>query len=73
VPEPLDYKFSDIVNNCLVDVWQRTQEAIADYEDEIYDDEPVISDMPQGMIVQYIPNGLIIFFGKEEDFNNGEW
>jgi len=72
VPRPLDYEFSDIVNNCLVDVWQRTQEAIADYEDEIYADEPIISDMPQGMIVQYIPNGLIIFFGKQEDFN-GEW
>ena len=72
MPRPLDYEFSDIVNNCLVDVWQRTQEAIADYEDEIYDDEPVISDMPQGMVVQYIPNGLIIFFGKEGDFNV-EW
>ena len=72
MPRPLDYEFSDIVNNCLVDVWQRTQEAIADYEDEIYDDDPVISDMPQGMVVQYIPNGLIIFFGKEGDLN-GEW
>lgn len=71
--EDTNYKFSDIVNNCLVDVWQRTQEAIADYEDEIYEEQPVVSDMPQGMIVQYIPNGLIIFFGKEEDYDNGEW
>jgi len=71
--EDTNYQFSDIVNNCLVDVWQRTQEAIADYEDEIYDEQPVVSDMPQGMIVQYIPNGLIIFFGKEEDYDNGEW
>ena len=73
MPRPLDYEFSDIVNNCLVDVWQRTQEAISDYEDEVYDDQPIVSDMPQGMIVQYIPNGLIIFFGKEEDYDNGEW
>ena len=71
--EETNYKFSDIVNNCLVDVWQRTQEAISDYEDEDYDDQPIVSDMPQGMIVQYIPNGLIIFFGKEEDYDNGEW
>ena len=71
--EETNYKFSDIVNNCLVDVWQRTQEAISDYEDEVYDDQPIVSDMPQGMIVQYIPNGLIIFFGKEEDYDNGEW
>ena len=71
--EETNYKFSDIVNNCLVDVWQRTQEAISDYEDEVYNDQPIVSDMPQGMIVQYIPNGLIIFFGKEEDYDNGEW
>ena len=72
MPRPLDYEFSDIVNNCLVDVWQKTQEAIADFEDEIYEDEPIISELPQGMIVQYIPNGLLIWFGKQEDFN-GEW
>ena len=71
--EETNYKFSDIVNNCLVDVWQRTQESISDYEDEVYYDQPIVSDMPQGMIVQYIPNGLIIFFGKEEDYDNGEW
>jgi len=72
VPRPLDYEFSDIVNNCLVTVWQRTEEAIADYENEVYEEEPMITDMPQGMIVQYIPNGLFIWFGKQEDMN-GEW
>ena len=56
-----NYKFSEIVNNCLVDVWQKTEEAIADHEDEMYAEEPVITDMPQGMIVQYIPNGLLIW------------
>tara|TARA_R100001509_G_scaffold149961_1_gene108591 strand:+ start:614 stop:850 length:237 start_codon:yes stop_codon:yes gene_type:complete len=70
--ELLNYKFSDIVNNCLVDVWQRTEEAIADHEDELYIEEPELSPMPQGMIVQYIPNGLIIFFGQQGDLD-GEW
>ena len=48
-------------------MWQKTEEAIADYEDEMYAQEPIITDMPQGMVVQYIPNGLLIF-GKQEDF-----
>lgn len=74
---PLDheftnYKFADIVNNCLVDVWQKTEETIADHDDEIFADEPVITDMPTGMIVQYIPNGLLIWFGRQEDID-GEW
>ena len=74
---PLDheftnYQFVDIVNNCLVDVWQKTEETIANHDDEIFEDEPVITDMPTGMIVQYIPNGLLIWFGRQEDID-GEW
>ena len=72
MPAPIDNTFIDIVHNQLFDVWQKTTEAIADYEDEMYVEEPVITDMPQGMIVQYIPNGLFIWFGKQEDMN-GEW
>lgn len=72
MPAPIDNTFIDIVHNQLFDVWQRTTEDIADYENEIYEDEPIVTDMPQGMIVQYIPNGLLIWFGKQEDMN-GEW
>jgi len=61
--------FGDIVENCLIDVWQRTQLEIMDHEDKLFEEEPQISDMPQGMIVQYIPQGLIIFFGKQEDID----
>ena len=35
-------------------------------------EEPELSNMPQGMVVQYIPNGLIIFFGQQGEIN-GEW
>jgi len=49
--------FGDIVENCLIDVWQRTQLEIMDHEDKLFEEEPQISDMPQGMIVQYIPQG----------------
>ncbi len=61
--------FGDIVENCLIDVWQRTQLEIMDHEEKLFEEEPQISDMPQGMIVQYIPQGLIIFFGKQEDID----
>ena len=64
--------FGDIVNNCLIDVWQKTELEISDHEEELFVEEPQISDMPQGMIVQYIPQGLIIFFGKQEDLD-GNW
>ena len=64
--------FHEIVNNCLIDVWQKTELEISDHEDELFAEEPQISDMPQGMIVQYIPQGLIIFFGKQEDLD-GNW
>jgi len=64
--------FGEIVNNCLIDVWQKTELEISDHEEELFKDEPQISDMPQGMIVQYIPQGLIIFFGKQEDLD-GNW
>lgn len=57
----LHEQFSEIVNNTLVDVWQKTELEISDYEENI--EEQVITDMPQGMVVQYIPNGLIIMFG----------
>lgn len=67
-----NFRFSDIVENCLIDVWQRTEDQLADYEDEIYSEEPSIFNMPQGMFVQYIPNGIIILFGQQGDFN-GEW
>ena len=69
--EEVNTIFGEIVNNCLVDVWQKTELEISDYEEELFD-EPTISDMPQGMIVQYIPQGLIIFFGKQEDLD-GNW
>lgn len=64
--------FGEIVNSCLIDVWQKTELEISDHEEELFKDEPQISDMPQGMIVQYIPQGLIIFFGKQEDLD-GNW
>ena len=64
--------FGEIVSNCLIDVWQKTELKISDHEDELFAEEPQISDMPQGMIVQYIPQGLIIFFGKQEDLD-GNW
>ena len=63
-----NYRFSEIVNNTLVDVWQRTELEIADHEEDF--GEPTISPMPQGMVVQYIPNGLIIMFGPV--LNEGE-
>jgi len=62
----LHEQFSEIVNNTLVDVWQKTELEISDYEEFLEEqniNEPVITDMPQGMVVQYIPNGLIIMFG----------
>tara|TARA_R100000781_G_scaffold87029_4_gene53553 strand:- start:880 stop:1122 length:243 start_codon:yes stop_codon:yes gene_type:complete len=61
----LHEQFSEIVNNTLVDVWQKTELEISNYEEflEEQNDESVITDMPQGMVVQYIPNGLIIMFG----------
>lgn len=67
--EDTNIVFGDIVENCLIDVWQRTQLEIMDHEDKLFEEEPQISDMPQGMIVQYIPQGLIIFFGKQEDID----
>lgn len=67
--EDTNMVFGDIVENCLIDVWQRTQLQIMDHEDKLFEEEPQISDMPQGMIVQYIPQGLIIFFGKQEDID----
>lgn len=67
--EDTNMVFGDIVENCLIDVWQRTQLEIMDHEDKLFEEEPQISDMPQGMIVQYIPQGLIIFFGKQEDID----
>ena len=67
--EDTNMVFGDIVENCLIDVWQRTQLEIMDHEDKLFEQEPQISDMPQGMIVQYIPQGLIIFFGKQEDID----
>lgn len=70
--EDTNMVFGDIVENCLIDVWQRTQLEIMDHEDKLFEEEPQISDMPQGMIVQYIPQGLIIFFGKQEDLD-GNW
>jgi len=78
VPNPYErditnMQFADICENSLIDVWQRSSEQILDYENEIYTDEAVASFMPQGMVVQYIPNGLLIFFGQpiqdEEDFD----
>ncbi|BAQ85023.1 hypothetical protein [uncultured Mediterranean phage uvMED] len=70
--EEVNMIFGEIVNNCLVDVWQKTELEISDHEEELFENEPQISDMPQGMIVQYIPQGLIIFFGKQEDLD-GNW
>ena len=70
--EEINMIFGEIVNNCLIDVWQKTELEISDHEEELFKDEPQISDMPQGMIVQYIPQGLIIFFGKQEDLD-GNW
>ena len=70
--EEVNTIFGEIVNNCLVDVWQKTELEISDHEEELFAEEPQISDMPQGMIVQYIPQGLIIFFGKQEDLD-GNW
>lgn len=67
--EDTNMVFGDIVENCLIDVWQRTQLEIMDHEEKLFEEEPQISDMPQGMIVQYIPQGLIIFFGKQEDID----
>jgi len=61
----LHEQFSEIVNNTLVDVWQKTELEISDYEENI--EEQVITDMPQGMVVQYIPNGLIIMFGPIQE------
>jgi hypothetical protein len=69
--EEVNMIFGEIVNNCLVDVWQKTLLEISDHEEELFD-EPTISSMPQGMTVQYIPQGLIIFFGKQEDLD-GNW
>ncbi len=70
--EEVNMMFGEIVNSCLIDVWQKTELEISDHEEELFQDEPQISDMPQGMIVQYIPQGLIIFFGKQEDLD-GNW
>jgi hypothetical protein len=67
--EDTNMVFGDIVENCLIDVWQRTQLEIMNHDDKLFEEEPQISDMPQGMIVQYIPQGLIIFFGKQEDID----
>lgn len=67
--EDTNIVFGDIVENCLIDVWQRTQLEIMNHDDKLFEEEPQISDMPQGMIVQYIPQGLIIFFGKQEDID----
>ena len=61
----LHEQFSEIVNNTLVDVWQKTELEISDYEENI--EEQIITDMPQGMVVQYIPNGLIIMFGPIQE------
>ena len=66
----LHEQFSEIVNNTLVDVWQKTELEISDYEEFLEEqniNEPVITDMPQGMVVQYIPNGLIIMFGPIQE------
>ena len=67
--EIMNMQFADICENSLIDVWQRSSEEILDYENEI--GEPTVAPMPTGMVVQYIPNGLLIFFGQpiEEDFD----
>ena len=76
MPNPYDrdimnMQFADICENSLIDVWQRASEQILDYDNEIYKDEPTVHALPTGMVVQYIPNGLLIFFGQpiEEDFD----
>lgn len=73
--DKLNYQFADICNTVLFDVWQKTTEEIEDYELYGNEEEPTLSGFPQGMIVQYIPNGLIIMFGPPEDIGdiNGEW
>ena len=70
--EKINFLFADICNSTLFDVWQKTSEEIEDFEG--YEDEATYSSFPQGMIVQYIPNGLIIMFGpppEGEDY--GKW
>jgi hypothetical protein len=71
--DKLNYQFADICNSTLFDVWQKTSEEIEDYEMS-ETDEATYSAFPQGMIVQYIPNGLIIMFGPPpEGEEYGEW
>jgi len=67
--------FVDICENSLFDVWQRSYEFMEDYEEAISEDEATVSAFPQGMIVQYIPNGLIIMFGPPEEIGDeyGRW
>jgi len=73
MPEPKENtntQFADICETSLFDIWQRTTEYIEDYEDFLKDNEEpetMISPFPQGMTVQYIPNGLIIMFGPQEN------
>ena len=76
MPSPYDrditnMQFADICENSLIDIWQRSSEEIIDYENSIQ--EPIVSNMPAGMVVQYIPNGLLIFFGQpiEEEDDDG--
>ena len=67
--EIMNMQFADICENSLIDVWQRASEEILDYENEMQ--QPTVAPMPTGMVVQYIPNGLLIFFGQpiEGDFD----
>jgi len=73
MPEPIENtnnKFADICETSLFDIWQRTTEYIEDYEDFLKDNEEpetIITPFPQGMVVQYIPNGIIIMFGPQEN------
>lgn len=69
--EKINFQFADICNTTLFDVWQKTSEEIEDLDEE---NEAIYSSFPQGMIVQYIPNGLIIMFGPPPEGDEyGEW
>jgi len=73
MPEPKDstnMQFADICETSLFDIWQRTTEYLDDYEAFLLENdeqETTISSFPQGMVVQYIPNGIIIMFGPQEN------
>jgi len=65
--------FADICENSLFDVWQKSYDLMDDIMEE--EDEATYSSFPQGMIVQYIPNGLIIMFGSPDQLGDeyGKW